>query len=371
MAVDTDIPKKEQLSSLPSDIPPEDVVDNVSYLWFNPVRCVLADNRIWRSRRHRKGRPLQHQQSSSFTTQPSSSVETLELGESDQALSTTQQQSQQPRFALHLWKPYNVSWWTAVLFTVGSLSWVVNGAAAFHWTDTQSTTRLSLLNASGFIGGTLFYFGGWCMYWEALNAERKAHFDITARLVESNFITSIVDLFLCKSEPLKRTEWLWIGWGEKGDGDGWRSMSFLANFSQFCGTSIFWIATWAAWFLPEDESTARGLYYGVYWTPQVIGAWFLTVSSIFLTLETQTAWWKPNLMDLGWHIGFWNILGSLGFFLSGVFGIPFGPDDETGRQWGVNFSTYLGSYFFLLGSVLQYIEICRVNEKKDDEKTDV
>lgn len=37
-----------------------------------------------------------------------------------------------------------------------------------------------------------------------------------------------------------------------------------------------------------------------YWTPQVIGGTGFMVSSTLLMLEVQTAWWKPNLLSLGW-----------------------------------------------------------------------
>jgi hypothetical protein len=54
-----------------------------------------------------------------------------------------------------------------------------------------------------------------------------------------------------------------------------------------------------------------------------------------------------------------NVLGSLGFLLSGLGGIVYGPDNEVGRQWLSNFTTYIGSWFFLFGSALQYYEAAK------------
>jgi hypothetical protein len=45
--------------------------------------------------------------------------------------------------------------------------------------------------------------------------------------------------------------------------------------------------------------------------------------------------------------------------LSGLGGIVYGPDNEVGRQWLTNFTTYIGSWFFLFGSALQYYEAAK------------
>ena len=34
---------------------------------------------------------------------------------------------------------------------------------------------------------------------------------------------------------------------------------------------------------------------------------------ILFMLETQRAWYLPAFKVLGWHIGFWNLVGALGF----------------------------------------------------------
>lgn len=33
-------------------------------------------------------------------------------------------------------------------------------------------------------------------------------------------------------------------------------------------------------------------------------------------LETQPKWYVPAFGVLGWHIGFWNLIGALGFTVS-------------------------------------------------------
>lgn len=52
-------------------------------------------------------------------------------------------------------------------------------------------------------------------------------------------------------------------------------------------------------------------------------------------LETQHRWYKPALGTLGWHIGFWNLIGAIGFTvrLLFYFQLLFIPlDDELGIE---------------------------------------
>ena len=37
------------------------------------------------------------------------------------------------------------------------------------------------------------------------------------------------------------------------------------------------------------------------------------VTSILIMLETQRKWYEPAFGMLGWHIGFWNLVGAVGF----------------------------------------------------------
>jgi hypothetical protein len=55
-----------------------------------------------------------------------------------------------------------VSWWTAFLFTFGSVVWVINGAFAYHAPyGSSSDTTYIILSATAFVGATYFFFGGW------------------------------------------------------------------------------------------------------------------------------------------------------------------------------------------------------------------
>lgn len=69
-------------------------------------------------------------------------------------------------------------------------------------------------------------------------------------------------------------------------------------------------------------------------------------------LETQSKWWIPAPTVLGWHIGFWNLIGALGFTLCGAFG--FGSSNEA-CEIALTWSTFIGSWAFLVRLVFLLI----------------
>lgn len=76
------------------------------------------------------------------------------------------------------------------------------------------------------------------------------------------------------------------------------------------------------------------------------------MSGALFMLETQTAFYKPALGVLGWHIGFWNLIGAFGFTLCGALGYSSG----SGEEYQSALATFWGSWAFLIGSVLQWYE---------------
>ena len=70
-------------------------------------------------------------------------------------------------------------------------------------------------------------------------------------------------------------------------------------------------------------------------------------------LETQKKWWIPAWKVLGWHVGLWNLIGALGFTLSGALGPAYG---NSGAEYEATLATFWGSWAFLLGSLVQWYE---------------
>ncbi len=48
---------------------------------------------------------------------------------------------------------------------------------------------------------------------------------------------------------------------------------------------------------------------------QVLGSCCFITAALLFMLETQPSWWHIKPFDLGWHVGFWNLIGGLGFWL--------------------------------------------------------
>ena len=62
-------------------------------------------------------------------------------------------------------------------------------------------------------------------------------------------------------------------------------------------------------------------------------------------LEVQEWWYLPNMRSLGWHIGFWNLVGAIGFTLCGALGYGV---NHPGVEYASTLSTFVGSWAFLV-----------------------
>jgi hypothetical protein len=75
--------------------------------------------------------------------------------------------------------------------------------------------------------------------------------------------------------------------------------------------TVFWISGFTA--LPGILNVlSPGLSDGVFWTPQIVGGSGFILSGWLFMIETQKHWWQPAPTVLGWHIGFWNLIGGIG-----------------------------------------------------------
>jgi len=83
--------------------------------------------------------------------------------------------------------------------------------------------------------------------------------------------------------------------------------------------------------------------------PQVVGGTGFIVSSLLFMLETQRTWWRPALDMLGWHIGFWNFIGAVGFTLCGALGFASANSDAI--AYATALATFIGSWAFLVRRV--------------------
>ncbi|EME41196.1 hypothetical protein DOTSEDRAFT_73578 [Dothistroma septosporum NZE10] len=101
---------------------------------------------------------------------------------------------------------------------------------------------------------------------------------------------------------------------------------------------------------------------GAYWAPQIAAAACFLIASIMFQLETQENWWKPEPKVLGWWIGVWSVIGSVGFELCACFGTAATVHDEWHwAEYQSDLSSMWGSAAYLIGSFLQWYEALNKN----------
>ena len=283
--------------------------------------------------------------------------------------------------------PYwDISWLVAIFFTIGSLVWVFN--AFFVWLPLVAPSTEfpgEILNAGGitaFIGAIVFFETGsillvleavnentagcfgWAIEQLAEGEHGKIHIQadkqhcIHHHQNRKNFVgrssANTSDEHRPSNENTKDGKtWQWFPSWNSLKKHYFHELGFLAGLSQLTGATIFGISGFTA--LPgiQNAISSQRVLNGVYWIPQIVGGSGFIVSSTLYMLETQKNWYTPAWGVLGWHIGFWNFIGALGFTLCGALGPAYG---NSGAQYEASLATFWGSWAFLIGSVLQWYE---------------
>ncbi|KAF7543953.1 hypothetical protein G7Z17_g10329 [Cylindrodendrum hubeiense] len=275
---------------------------------------------------------------------------------------------------------WDISYDVAFVFTIGSVIWVINGF--FSWLPVQApstefpgeTTWGGGLTA--FIGATVFEFGSVLLMLEAVNENRADCFGWAVEESLDGVLHLHPDHKCWHSHARKGTlvegapktdgqldgtqpgsaesgrKWSWWPTWYELKTHYFHEIGFLACFSQMIGATVFWIAGITS-LPPILNNFSKPAENGVYWATQVIGGVGFTVSSALFMIEVQPRWYIPAPGVLGWHIGLWNFIGAIGFTLCGALGFGI---SQPGVEYAVMLSTFIGSWAFLIGSVIQLFE---------------
>jgi len=254
---------------------------------------------------------------------------------------------------------WNISWWVAIAFTLGSIVWVVNGFVAFLPHVNSHVPKLDTSSGwTAWLGATIFEIGSILGILEAWNRDDAANFGwgIEQALQHkfgdeglSSLRSTPLDPPVISEKPIRKWKWF------SSDRRYWHEMGFLAAFFQLCAASIFWISGFTA--IPTIQSaimSSTGLLDGLFWTPQVVGGLGFVISAFFIMLEVQKKWYKLVPLNLGWQVGFWNLIGAIGFTLCGALG--YAAEINPGTDYQSSLSTFWGGWAFLIGSVVQWYE---------------
>jgi len=141
----------------------------------------------------------------------------------------------------------------------------------------------------------------------------------------------------------KRWSW-WPTWSEFSS-HYFREIGFLASLAQTIGATVFWISGFTA-LAPINSVLSVPVANVIYWLPQVVGGAGFIVSSVLYMLEVQDKWYRPAPELLGWQVGFWNLIGAIGFTLCGALGFAAtaGPNIE----YALALSSFVGSWAFMV-----------------------
>ncbi len=263
------------------------------------------------------------------------------------------------------WEWWNLSWWVAQFFFWGSIVWTVNGTLAM-WPLQNDELQNLLSGWTAFTGGLIFIFGGYAAFLEVLNQHKKIRLGHLLKVIEESEeivhhmkpLTGKQEMSLIKHKLKEvRGNWKFYGY-EKSDWGWW------LNTVQLCGALVFFTACVTA--VPGVIPTQVFIENSIYWMPQVVGAVFFIVASWMAMREVQLTLFSFPVGKIGWQAGLWNLVGAIGFFLCGLFGIICNSPqliDSSLSYWGGAFSTFWGSLAFLLASYLMLVEILNRHKK--------
>ncbi|KAK5691968.1 hypothetical protein LTR97_011139 [Elasticomyces elasticus] len=297
---------------------------------------------------------------------------------------------------------WDMAFWCGWSYSIGSALFVLSGAfgwAPLAFPDSEFKGEAKYGVTLTFFFGALFYqIGAVVAYFEAVNAG-SFHGSAMRRLLEGHekedkglldeklheFFHHMVphhkpggddeeaarrNSMAVKSQQAPRRGGIDMGEPETGEASEyltWRwwptwqalrhyhayEIGYLACTIQLFGVTLYGITSIVI--LPGIlDSLNTWQTNAAYWIPQIVAAACFLVASIMFTLETQEKWWKPEPKVLGWWIGVWSTIGSVGFELCAGFG-PAGANSSW-CAYQSSLSSMWGSGAYLIGSMLQWYE---------------
>jgi hypothetical protein len=274
---------------------------------------------------------------------------------------------------------WDISWWVAVLFSFGSAIFIL--CALFYWLPiaypetgfpNEATTGGGV---ASFVGATLFQIGAVLLIFESVNENQTGCFGWAVEELFEGRETEKGNVGRMRKAPetcehvhqraskradgakagrspmqqARKWQW-WPSWKELRQ-HYIHEIGFVSNVTLAAGATIFYVTGIMSLPGVYDQLSQPVLWY-VYWLTYLIGGIFFVVASAGYMLETQTKWWKPAFGVIGWHIGLWNVIGSVGWTLSAAFGYC----NPSWCEYQSDLTLLWASFAFLVGSLLLWYE---------------
>lgn len=227
---------------------------------------------------------------------------------------------------LRFWAPWRLSWWVAVVFTVGSALFTLAAVASLLPALFGGQSTAALVSASSyFVGALLFTASIYLQVLEGLNA--------------ADYIDTV------KEERLEN-EFRLFAWEP-------RSLAFTAPFVMLIGSLFFNVETTLAvgeeleWFKAPFLASLTSL----------AGAVLFTVASYLQLIEVCHHYLCGRVGEISWWVTMFFVVGSAGFVVGSVFGFGVLGLSSPADALIVQVGFLQGSFFFLVGSYLMLPEL--------------
>lgn len=223
---------------------------------------------------------------------------------------------------LRFWAPEDLTWWVAVLFVIGSALFSVGGYCITFPKDLPPLLNYqNSLNWIFFTGSLFFTSAAYCQLLESMNAGDSQ------------------GLF---SEENPTSAFQWLAWYPKRIG-------YQSSLVQFVGTVMFNFNTGNAFFSDLDWLQFNFLI----WIPNILGCICFLIASRLAFMEVCHGYWGWRPDNIEWWITLLNLLGSISFMISALYGLAVPPNDVSASfTWLSALFTFLGGLFFLIASYL-------------------
>ena len=115
-----------------------------------------------------------------------------------------------------------------------------------------------------------------------------------------------------EGETVEYYQWRWFPTWHRFRTHHIYEIGYLSCTIQLFGVTLYGVTSIVI--LPGIlDSLSEWQENAAYWIPQIVASTCFLVASFGFTWETQVKWYKPEFHVLGWWIGFWCIVGSVGF----------------------------------------------------------